>query len=138
LRFTGKPSSKGAAAALALLCVVGPILGYAHMLLVAHVQCVEHGELLHVAAAHTAVETHANAGRRTAEPSVDARSDVESESHEHDHCGVASARKTQAAVDSVRPVAVATVQPARPTSERAVECPPVALYVLAPKTSPPV
>jgi hypothetical protein len=137
LRFTRKPSSKGGAAALALLCVVGPILGYAHMLLVAHVQCVEHGELLHVAAA-TAVETRANAGRRTAEPSVDSRSDVESESHEHDHCCVASARKTQAAVDSVRPVAVATVQPAHPMSERAVACPPVALYVLAPKTSPPV
>ena len=137
LRLVRTRSGKGATAALAAVCLLGPILGYAHMLLVAHARCPEHGELLHVEAP-SASEPLAAPGVPTREPIVAAESELASETHDHDHCVVTSARKTQAAVRSAGPSLVVTDPvPRQVVDEGAAASPPIALYVLAPKNSPP-
>lgn len=137
LKLARTRSGKVSAGALAALCLLGPILAYAHMVSVGHARCPEHGELLHVDAPETggAPAASSNAAR---ESGVAPDSSLASESHDHDHCVVTSARKTQAAVKSAGPaLPVATPQllhlARQSTSARA----PIALYVLAPKNSPP-
>jgi hypothetical protein len=137
LRLVRTRSGKGSAAALAALCLLGPILGYAHMLLVAHARCPEHGELLHLDAPAVS-EPVASSENPTREPAVAPESDLASETHDHDHCVVTSARKTQAAVRSAGPLLVVGDHPPQQLADDgAVTRPPVALYVLAPKNSPP-
>jgi hypothetical protein len=137
LKFVRTRSGKVSAGALAALCLLGPILGYAHMLSVGHATCPEHGELLHVEAAGMGGPAAPPSDAPT-ESGVASDSSLASESHDHDHCGVISARKTQAAVKSVGPaLPVATPQPLRLARQSTSEYAPIALYVLAPKNSPP-
>ena len=141
-RVIRKSSRRGIATALALSCLLGPILAHAHLWLVQHARCVEHGELLHVAGSGTGAPVDESAvGESPAHdrtPSADAQSLVLSESHEHDHCVVASARKAQAPAVSDA-LSISPPPLARPPLLHlgAAPPPPLAAYVLAPKNSPP-
>jgi hypothetical protein len=109
------------------------------MLLVTHAQCAEHGELLHVdglGGDDARVETP----EAVEVSGVGADPAPATGSHEHDHCVVASVRKSQAPIKSATgpattisdslPRQTSATDPARPAL--------VAVYVLAPKNSPPV
>lgn len=137
MKLVRTTSARGSAAALALLWALAPILAYAHMLHVGHATCPEHGELVHLDAA----APDAAAARPTdplAGGGVALESSEDGEAHEHQHCVAATARKAQAAVSSARPAlllaATATLQP---VGREAIARPASALYLLAPKTSPP-
>jgi hypothetical protein len=130
-------SGRGAAAALAALCLLSPILGYAHLVLVAHARCAEHGELLHVAANDVEsprVETDDPANEAT----LFSEQSEETASHDHDHCLATSTRKTDTPVRSKGPaLAASEPPPALLVDGRPVAPRPLARYVLAPKNSPP-
>lgn len=137
LRLARTGSGKVPAIALAALCLLGPILSYAHMLLVAHARCPEHGELLHVeapGAVQLGARTEAAGGLSV----IGSAERLSSESHAHDHCVVASARKAETVLESAG--AIAVIEPAGSPGggdERRAGSAPVPLYVLAPKNSPP-
>jgi hypothetical protein len=130
-------SRRGWAAALAVLVLTGPMLGYVHVLSVQHARCPEHGELLHVESGVPGVAP-AEALVPAGESRAGARSDPARESHDHDHCLVTSARKIQAATMTAG-AALPLVAPRSPlpAQQDALAEPPIALYVLAPKNSPP-
>jgi hypothetical protein len=122
---------------LALLFLGGQFLGTAHLLLVPHAVCPEHGELIHIddaavsglrgAARH---ETLASAYRSAAEPTA---VDV------HDHCLVSALRREQSALRKARGTLV-PVWVSLPIAyvEHAVALPkPGAVLLFAPKSSPP-
>lgn len=112
----------------------GQLAGVAHMALVRHVTCPEHGELLHAEDDGTpSAPTPADGTASLAALTEDSES-----SHGHDHCAVAIQRRAQTM--PVSRVAVAhTVSPVTEASnERAAPAMPLgAIYRLAPKSSPP-
>jgi hypothetical protein len=129
-------SRRGFAALLAALCVLGPILAQAHLVLVQHARCAEHGELLHLGAtapSESAVSSDSATGSGVSAPRTDP-----SESHEHDHCVIASGRKTQAPAGSTAPL-LSLSPPVRTVSPNVAGqlAPLLPLYILAPKNSPP-
>ena len=141
LKLARLRSGKGSAAALAALCLLGPILGYAHLVVVAHARCAEHGELLHVAANDVEsprVEADDPAYAPAYEATLFSEQSEETASHDHDHCLATSTRKADAPVGSTGPTLAASEPP--PTLQldgQPVDPSPLARYVLAPKNSPP-
>jgi hypothetical protein len=123
--------------ALAVVCLLGPILAQAHMLLVRHARCAEHGELVHLDGADgDSIGTGATASSDVT--TVSSSSPEEAKSHGHDHCAAASARKTQAPVNCPQlTLPAASSSAAAPLDPDAPSSAPVALYLLAPKNSPP-
>jgi hypothetical protein len=139
LRFVRGTLGRSAAVTLAAVCLLGPILAQAHMLLVTHTQCAEHGEMLHVDGLH-AGDAPVDTRTATDVASVNGDTPLAADSHEHDHCAVASGRKTHAAIKTAGGPATAAGDPPpqRAASESPAQPAPVAVYVLAPKNSPPV
>lgn len=131
-------SVRYAAAALAALCLLGPILDYTHMLVVRHATCPEHGELIHVDEAGTSAGGHGDEVR-PGSPTVALQSSQDAESHQHDHCVVVLCRKVQAPLGSVAGAVLAPPLAASLQSidQDAVARSPIAIYLLAPKNSPP-
>jgi hypothetical protein len=123
--------------ALAVVCLLGPIVAQAHMLLVQHATCAEHGELVHLDGVNgDSVGTDATASSDLT--TVSSASLEDAKPHGHDHCAAASARRIQAPVD--RPqlnLPAAASATAAPFDLDAPSGAPVALYRLAPKNSPP-
>jgi hypothetical protein len=122
------------AAALAAVALVGQLASFAHLALVRHVTCAEHGELIEVGRerALTAAAPHA-AGAIVA-------STATSEAHGHDHCLLAPMRRDGLARVAPRALDCAHVD-AYGTIGRAVDRqvpPPIAVIRLAPKSSPPL
>jgi hypothetical protein len=112
---------------LAVIFVAGQLGGAVHNLLVLHVTCLEHGEVIHSTAAPEAASPLGGVALRA------------ERAHEHDVCLVALHRRDQA--QQAAPQAV--VAPAQPEVREAA--PPITaaeardpLFRLAPKTSPPV
>ncbi len=110
----------------------------AHMLLVRHVACSEHGELVHAGSAR-AEPPPVRRVREGSAPEADADIDP-AESHCHDHCWVAAHRQTgivRHGAPSMLP-SLAPCLEAQALVEPVVLRPPAfALYLLAPKNSPP-
>jgi len=110
----------------------------AHMLLVRHGACSEHGELVH--AGDTGAERPPARGvREGSAPEADA-DDAQAGSHCHDHCWVAAHRQSSIMrhgscilLPSFEPCLDAAVEP----EQVALRPPAFALYLLAPKHSPP-
>jgi hypothetical protein len=120
--------------ALGSLCLVAQLSDAAHMLLVEHVRCAEHGELTHAPESHARLqgETH-RAGGPIVTPGAALADD------EHDHCLICSDRRKLALVLPAVPVVHA------PGAGQAVArpgyvawIPAQRTYSFAPKTSPPV
>jgi hypothetical protein len=117
----------GIVTAAALL--VGQLSMVAHLLIVEHRQCPEHGELVHAAPAHG----DADAPRHT-----DALEASEAGSgHSHTHCLCVVSRR-EAAISAT--AAVDTAAPVGPAGAIAVDIStpvPCKRWILAPKNSPP-
>ncbi len=126
--------SRGFAAALAVVALAGQLSSFAHLVLVRHVTCAEHGDMIEVGRERVIA---AAATERAAEDSVAAASPAES--HGHEHCLVAPMRRDRlasragAVLDSSHIDAYGTIGVAR--SETIA--PAIAVLVLAPKNSPP-
>ncbi len=120
--------------ALALFCIALEFGSLAHMAVVRHEICAEHGEAVDVF--HDAAHSHAVAVASKVR-TVESRGDADS--HEgHDHCQLACNRRNATCVESSSSVPAAIVSIASATSafvERST--PTIALLDLAPKSSPP-
>jgi hypothetical protein len=126
---------RGVAALLAVVALAGQVSSFAHLVLVRHVTCAEHGELVELGREHA---TASAAPTRQASATVAAAA-AES-GHGHEHCLIAPMRRDRlaasapAALDSAHIDAYGTigvlVADAVP--------PPIAVIFLAPKNSPPL
>jgi hypothetical protein len=136
--FSGRRRSglgRGFALALAS-CVVGAQLSsFAHLLLVKHALCPEHGELIH-ADERARVDTRGEPALSTA---VVARESSAAAALDHAHCPLAVQRRERVAL-----MAPAALVSPRPATLEAVLCsrplpsvPQCELFRLAPKGSPP-
>ncbi len=121
---------RGAALALTLLFAVGQLAGFAHLVLVPHVTCPEHGELMHAEAAPAAPTLAGGPARAWLNRGARA--------HGHDHCLAFSSRREDvlAAAGPAAPEVQAPAPHSAPPA-RTPFAPPLALLRLAPKGSPP-
>jgi hypothetical protein len=103
--------------AVAVVCLGGQLASFAHLALVEHVRCSQHGELV-----------HRNAGSGDAP-----------DSDSHDHCVLAAHRSAVFSVEhgavQVAPASAIVVEAPGARSES--PAPPIPLVLLAPKQSPP-
>ena len=119
---------------MAAVVVVGQLASIAHLVLVRHVTCAEHGELIELG--HDRVTNAMSASRRT----TTVANSSSAETHGHEHCLVASTRRErislrlQPIADSLRVDAYGTVGLGRDVDI----APPIALILIAPKNSPPL
>lgn len=122
---------------LAVLCVVGLLGTQLHHVIVRHVTCLEHGELIHS-------DPHGSYGTASGWPELrllEASSSIvagaDTAKHEHEHCGVVSQRFQcqRDATHSVGVLQLALVIRQLPEAQQAY---PIDIVLLAPKTSPPV
>lgn len=117
-----------------MLAVAGQVAGFAHLAVVRHVTCAEHGELIelgHASPAAVAIQPQANVVIAAA---------ALGETHGHDHCLIAPMRRDRAALgggatlDGRHFDADATCGH---VSSRDI-APAIAIIRLAPKNSPPL
>jgi hypothetical protein len=124
-----------AASVLATVALVGQVTSFAHLVLVRHVRCAEHGELVELGKVNAAAPA-ATSRQRSSTIAADGSDD----GHGHDHCLIAPMRRDRAALgtpasfDSVHVDAYGTIGVAVASEIP----PPIALIILAPKNSPPV
>ena len=139
---TGSRRIRLTAGLVALCCLVGQLSGLAHMLLVQHVTCPEHGELVHSGAvAHTDVTDLAAVSDATPATGLVSSGDATAEEpagHGHDHCLAAAHGRGHvglggAAAGALAPSPALAGLPTDAAPHLAHD----ALYRLAPKTSPP-
>ncbi|MBK7071958.1 MAG: hypothetical protein IPH44_06620 [Myxococcales bacterium] len=119
-------------AAVALVCLLGQLLGVLHMGLIEHRRCAAHGELVEGGAGGVgeAVEVAAPLGVATALPHE------QRAEHDHDHCQAPSERcAPQPAAIEAGPVELMLAGGAAPVARSPVAI--VGLFRLAPKASPP-
>lgn len=119
------------AVALSGVFLAAQLSSLTHQLLVKHVTCAEHGELIHADAAGTPAAP-------SSERAVSAGGGVKGHGG-HEHCDLFFARREQLAlpVSTVVPFDGWTVEPVAPAAHRVGFTAPVALLRLAPKASPP-
>jgi hypothetical protein len=116
---------RGGALALATLCLLAQLSSLAHVAAVSHVTCAEHGEQVH---ATPQTSPHAaNSVHTTTESATDG----------HDHCAIAALRTTPATVSAATTSITTVSSPALPVAGGLFPVTQVALFRLAPKTSPP-
>jgi hypothetical protein len=121
-----------------LLCLSAQFASALHMVLVEHVRCAEHGELVHADGEHDA--DHAGADQRDVSsdgPTISSSSgDAD---HGHDHCLICSERRKL----TLLPTAIPELLAPEVSNLLLALCPDASLYTsrvysYAPKTSPPV
>jgi hypothetical protein len=123
-------------AAVAWLCLGTQLSAVTHFLIVEHVQCAEHGELIHAHEQHH--EGDESAYRDAPPASQHFTPSGKADDHGHDHCLVSSERR-ESAVPASAPATLAS------TSVHAAFFPQSfaelvfveRVYAFAPKTSPP-
>lgn len=117
--------------ALVALFLAAQVSSFTHELLVRHVTCPEHGELIHA--------DESTAGSPAEEPALAVRAAPAAIStHGHEHCLACTARRGQLFIAA--PTAALVVAPALKLAAgaaRRTTPAPVALLRLAPKSSPP-
>ena len=120
--------------ALALVLVAGQGATLAHLAIVRHAYCAEHGELVDVGAESSAPTP---ASPEDATDHVLPGPASGSDGHEHEHCAVVGHRREAVLADRVGPAVTlhAPVEPAPPADVVVVAVGPV--FRLAPKQSPP-
>ncbi len=146
-----------ALAFVAIFIAAGYLASIAHMALVAHAACAEHGKLVHVGLGAASDHEHSDADLDDVAPATDARAgrsarhgDAASEGEsiaegEHDHCVVGTARPGESVaarapisvlLDEAPPAPVTPEAP-HPSCDRVEPPPQIALLDLSPKISPP-
>lgn len=135
MRLRYRPRLRARTLAIAGLCLIAQALALAHLFVVRHARCAEHGEVIHVAAAADASASGARQapGSASAAPAPGEPGDPDG----HDHCQWLSELRDHARrapqIDLVPPpldLERAALPPAPPDRARP-------LYRLAPKISPP-
>jgi hypothetical protein len=120
-------------AALAALLLVGSSLGQAaHLAVVQHAICAEHGDLLHAADGHAAPTAHAEHD--------DENGSMPEEGGDHEHCQVLARNQAEQALPAVPAVSglLPVAGPALLELATVVEARPARVPLsVAPKTSPP-
>ena len=125
-------------ALVSLLCVLSLFSSTAHMFLVEHVLCAEHGEWVHSTDHHGAGgdDIHSPRVKNTGVgPVLHASAEPE---HNHDHCLLCFERTKWVELVSVLDTPPETHGHTQTlTRERSILCHGLAVYAFAPKTSPP-
>jgi hypothetical protein len=121
----------------AWVCLLTQLSALTHFLIVEHVRCAEHGELIHAHDAHHSapLNEHTEQVSRSQQFTASGDSDV----HDHDHCLVSAERREASPGECFLPELKARqkqlhVPDAAPTHAMIA----VSIYAFAPKTSPPV
>lgn len=128
--------------AIAALCVGAQLSGLLHMLLVQHVVCPEHGELIH-ADERGKSDAHGGSVRVTSSDpapiAIHAAPDS-SESHADDHCLICAQPREPAALSGpVHGLMISVGSSVAPVASiDSVDSGRIPIYMLAPKNSPPV
>jgi hypothetical protein len=140
MRVTRSRSARRHLAAALVLCAsTGQLGNLAHLAVVRHAVCLEHGELVHADDERIRPSGHARDKRESANASLQPRSDS-SAAHGHDHCG-ATAHQREFALPRA-PCCEGVALPAASGVDSIVERPAQnaswAIFRLAPKASPPV
>jgi hypothetical protein len=123
------------ASILATVALAGQVTSFAHLVLVRHVTCAEHGEFVEVGKQHAAAKTP-----RPAPPTAVIAVEMPAGEHGHDHCLLAPMRRdrvvagTPGSFDSLHVDAYGTIG----VVAAGEVAPPIALVLLAPKNSPPL
>lgn len=124
-------------ASWAVLCLATQLSSMAHLALVEHVRCTQHGEWIHAGDEH--VRGHVEHSTSESDASAIAPvADAHADDHQHDHCLASSERRKLAMLLPQ----LAELQPPRPAlpttaAPRATHLVAQAVHTLAPKTSPP-
>jgi hypothetical protein len=139
------------AGALTLCAMAGQFASVAHLAVVRHAVCLEHGELVHEDARSRVAGTSARGGRdgratdgrATDSRANDARASLQASepsnaAHGHDHCGVAAHRRDSVvlrapALGVALSGTIALVRSAEPRQRASGR----AIFHVAPKCSPP-
>lgn len=120
---------------LTVVALAGQVSSFAHLALVRHVTCAEHGDLIEVGRERAIVAT---AAPRQAPAAFSAA--AKSDAHGHEHCLIAPMRRdrlaggTPASFDSAHIDGYGTIGVVGDHEG----APPIAIIVLAPKNSPPL
>lgn len=119
------------------LCVLAQFSGLAHLLLVRHVTCPVHGELMHAGDREAAPFEHVRVAGSPAAVVAGVQSEIDS--YDDEHCAVVGHRREQALpVSSVtHGLQIVVAAASKPAVDAARRCGGLDCYVLAPKTSPP-
>ena len=117
---------RSGALALVALCLYGQLAGLAHVTIVAHVTCAEHGEQVH------AVQ---EPGSRAAGSWYGANAAADGE--HADHCAIATFNASAATLTTPTSQPAPAHRPV-PVARSPFHAPPSSPLVYAPKTSPPV
>lgn len=125
---------------VAALCLFSQLSHVAHMILVRHATCAEHGELIHVDEGRSVAAEHQGFvhDEATSSYSVTATTPAEAQSHDHDPCYVLSQRESASLPPADAVVPTGARMPSMLLGEGSLQAPSAsALYWLAPKNSPP-
>jgi hypothetical protein len=129
-------ATRGFAALMAVIALAGQLSSFAHLVLVRHVRCAEHGEMIEVGHARTHLATRS----RRHIPATTVGDAAADESHGHEHCLIAPMRRDRlaggspASLDSAHLDAYGTIGPVEDDDLS----PPLAVLTVAPKNSPPL
>jgi len=123
------------ASVLATLALAGQVTSFAHLVLVRHVTCAEHGELVEVGRDHASAKP---TEQRHATNVVTAASTADV--HGHDHCLIAPMRRDRIAAGAPASFDSIHIDAYRTIGVIAADeiAPPIAVILLAPKNSPPL
>jgi hypothetical protein len=112
----------------------------AHLVLIEHAVCPEHGEWLHADELATHAEGAPGNAPHAETSSIRATVPTDGFGHEHEHCAVLSERRQSLAEEPSSPVVLLSVGPDRVSGgpTYALSARSVPIFQLAPKTSPPV
>lgn len=140
MRKTGSSggAKRPAMHATSLLLLAAQLLSLGHLLIVAHVTCPEHGDVIHTQRPHQAL--HRQAAASEGGSNLDAtRGTAPQGDVEHDHCAVCSTTNERFALFSPDRQAGLGLEAALPVQSSLELAPfaPIDLIALSPKNSPP-
>jgi hypothetical protein len=127
--------------AFSVLLLAAQLVSVGHLLLVSHVTCPEHGDLIHAGQGHEASHGQRAAGQdalgRPSRPSIEGESPRAE--NVHDHCLICTSTHERFALIPPASLRLASIEVSilRPASSHAGPFAPVDLIVLSPKNSPP-
>lgn len=138
LRLPGGAHRRWPSAAIAALCLVGQLSVSAHLALVRHATCPEHGEAIHSGKTLAPVAAGESGAGPSDYPSVGALTGGASR-HDHEHCVIATLRRERAVFQRQQLGVLGAAPSESQGSHHLPDAPPspVALFLIAPKGSPP-
>jgi hypothetical protein len=124
------------ASVLATVALAGQVTSFAHLVLVRHVTCAEHGELVEVGKTHV-VARPAHGPSQPIDAFVAAAA---ADEHGHEHCLIAPMRRDRIAAGAPESFDSAHIDAYGTVGVIVADevTPPIAVILLAPKNSPPV